>query len=80
MKYKDHWYILRHLIRSNHFLNSIATRNISLFNCDAVGGTLGALVIVLVFLLAGVTAGLVYFIAKEFKCKGREHQPAKPEK
>ena len=63
----------------NYSLNSIATKNQSLFNCDAVGGTLGALVIVLVFLLAGVTAGLMYFIAKEFKCKGREeHQPAKP--
>ena len=64
----------------NYFLNSVAMKNKSSFNCDAIGGTLGALVIVLVFLLAGVTAGLVYFIAKDFKCKGREeHQPAKPE-
>ena len=69
--------VLRHY--QTHFLNSIATTRPSSFNCDAVGGTLGTLVIVLVFLLVGVTASLVYFTVK-LKCNDREeHQPTKPE-
>ena len=73
---------LRHhalLVVLRHFLNSIATTRPSSFNCDAVGGTLGTLVIVLVFLLVGVTASLVYFTVK-LKCNSREeHQPTNPQ-
>lgn len=49
-------------------------------NCNAVGGTLGTLVILLVLLLS---ATVVYFLMKEFKikCKLRAKSPrAQPEK
>ena len=53
--------------------DSIATTSDSGANCNAVGGTLGTLVIVLVLLLSGAVAALVYFLKKEFKfnCKLR---------